>query len=223
MKRIASAVAAVLAATSLVGAAGATPYVDRFVAIAVHGDVSTVTSTGATRTLTFDRGKLTAVTDTSLTLQRADGQSVTLARTSSTRTRGVGTLKPGRFALVVSSDGTATRVDLGRLSSAHAVLPGSGLVRNAVHADVSVRFRNAKTRVLAVDKGRVATRSESALTITRADGQTVTVSISANARVRYGWRGVRSIARLKPNAWVSVVSEGGTARSITSTAAALAR
>jgi hypothetical protein len=223
MKRIALALLTLVAATSLVAAAGATPYVDRFVATAVHGDVTSITATGAKRSLTFDRGKVTAVSDTSITLQRADGQAVTLTRSTATRVRGRVALAVGRVALVVSSNGAATRIDVGSLGRAYAVLPGSGLVRDTVHSDVVVKFGNGNTRTLAVDKGRITARTESSLTIARADGQSVTVSIAPNARVVFGWRGARSIARLRTNAWVSVVSEGGKALSINSTAAALRR
>lgn len=64
-------------------------------------------------TYTLDRGTVTAVSPTSITLARPDGQSVTETLTSQTRYRGVtseAAIRTGRPALVVSEDGSALRV-----------------------------------------------------------------------------------------------------------------
>jgi hypothetical protein len=101
--------------------------------------------------------------------------------------------------------------------------PGVGLVNDAVHADMAVRLRAGTGRTLAVDKGRVTARTGTSLTVLRADGQTVTVALATNARVTYGWRGARTINRLRRNAFVTVVSENGKALSIAASAAAFRR
>jgi hypothetical protein len=49
------------------------------------------------------------------------------------------------------------------------------------------------------------------------------VALAANARVTYGWRGLRSINRLRRNAFVTVVSENGKALSIAASPAAFRR
>jgi hypothetical protein len=67
----------------------------------------------------------------------------------------------------------------------------------------------------------VTSRTSTSLTLRRADGQSVTVAMAANARVTYGWRGLRSVNRLRRNAFVTVVSENGKALSISTSAAAL--
>lgn len=221
MKRITLIVLTAVLGSLLVGAsATAAPLVvDRLLTTAVHGDVAIVDRDGSAASLTFDRGKLTAVSETSLSIQRADGQSVTLTRTAATRLRLNGALNVNRNVLVVSREGTAIRVDVGGFMA--GVRPGAGLVDRGVHADVAVRTRAGTTRTLNVDKGRVTSRTSTSLTLLRADGQSVTVAIAANARVTYGWRGLRSVNRLRRNAFVTVVSENGKALSISASAAAL--
>lgn len=65
---------------------------------------------GAWVTLTFDRGKVTAASASSITLLRPDGRSTTIALSASTRYRGVTSasgLVTGRPAVVISEGGTA--------------------------------------------------------------------------------------------------------------------
>jgi hypothetical protein len=65
------------------------------------------------QTVTFDRGKVSTVTQDSITLARPDGQSVTLKLADSTRYHGVTgwpALKTQKGAIVISRDGTATQV-----------------------------------------------------------------------------------------------------------------
>ena len=64
-------------------------------------------------TLVLDRGKVTAVSSTAITLQRPDGQSVTLQITSATHFNGVASeaaVRTGVAATVISDNGTARRV-----------------------------------------------------------------------------------------------------------------
>lgn len=64
-------------------------------------------------TYDMDRGKVTAVNATSITLARPDGQSVTEAIDSNTKFKGVASaagIQTGRSALVVSENGTAVRI-----------------------------------------------------------------------------------------------------------------
>jgi hypothetical protein len=223
LRRIALMALTAVVGSLLVGAsATAAPYVvERFLTTAVHGDVAVVKRDGSTASLTFDRGRLTAVSETSLSVQRADGQAVTLTRTAATRVRVNGGLNVNRNVLVVSREGTAIRVDVGSFMA--GVRPGVGLVNDGVHADVAVRLRAGTTRTLAVDKGRVTARTSTSLTVLRADGQTVTMALPTNARVTFGWRGLRTINRLRRNVFVTVVSESGKALSISASAAAFRR
>jgi hypothetical protein len=61
-------------------------------------------------TLTLDRGKVSAVSPTSITLARPDGQSVTEAITSKTKYRGVTSeagIQLNKSAIVLSENGSA--------------------------------------------------------------------------------------------------------------------
>ena len=67
-------------------------------------------------TYELDRGKVTAVSPTSITLARPDGQTVTEAIDSATKFKGVSSeagIQTGRSALVLSENGTAVRVRQG--------------------------------------------------------------------------------------------------------------
>jgi hypothetical protein len=68
---------------------------------------------GEWETYTLDRGKVTAVSPTSITLARPDGTSVTDAINSATKFRGVTSesgVTVGKAAGALSSNGTALRV-----------------------------------------------------------------------------------------------------------------
>jgi hypothetical protein len=65
------------------------------------------------QTFTFDRGKVSAVSATSITVARPDGQSATLAITPTTKFRGVTSwqqVTTAKGAIVVSENGTATQI-----------------------------------------------------------------------------------------------------------------
>jgi len=77
---------------------------------AVHGDVIVKDKAGQFVTVTFDRGKVTSHSDSSITVERPDGPSVTLHLDGSTRYRGITSatdIQDGKGAIVVSKDGTA--------------------------------------------------------------------------------------------------------------------
>jgi len=81
---------------------------------AIHGDVIVRGQSGnGFENVTFDRGQVTAVSASSITVKRPDGQSVTKAIDANTKFRGVqsaGDVKTGKPALVVSKGNTATVV-----------------------------------------------------------------------------------------------------------------
>ena len=77
-----------------------------------HGDLSVRTKDGF-RTVTFDRGKVTAASDTSVTVLRPDGVSVTKTIDASTKFKGISSasdIKTGKGAIVVSDGDTALAV-----------------------------------------------------------------------------------------------------------------
>jgi len=79
---------------------------------AIHGDLLVRDENGSTRTVTFDRGKVTAISATSITIERPDGVSVTKNLTDQTVFTGTprDQLQPGAGVIVVSSGDTAERV-----------------------------------------------------------------------------------------------------------------
>ncbi len=88
------------------------PAASRFVGIGksriVHADVNVVFADGSQSQTTWDRGQVTALTATSLTLHRADGQNVTLNVQVGARITGHLVVNGG--ADVLSRGGTAFRI-----------------------------------------------------------------------------------------------------------------
>ena len=79
---------------------------------AIHGDLLVLGENGATRTVTFDRGKITAINAGSISIKRPDDVSVTKTLTDQTVFNGTprDKLQVGTAAVVVSSGDTAERV-----------------------------------------------------------------------------------------------------------------
>jgi len=74
---------------------------------ALHGAV-TATANGAVQALVFQRGEVTAVSDTSITLKSSDGFVGTYGRTAATRSSGAALVKGGQaFVLARASDKVA--------------------------------------------------------------------------------------------------------------------
>src|SRR5918999_3007041 len=79
---------------------------------AIHGDLLVRGENGTTRTVTFDRGKITAISAGSITIERPDGVSVSKDLTDQTAFNGTprDQLQGGMGVVVVSSGDTAERV-----------------------------------------------------------------------------------------------------------------
>jgi hypothetical protein len=79
---------------------------------AIHGDLLVRAEDGSTRTVAFDRGKVTAISGGSITIARPDGVSVSKGLTDQTVFNGTprDQLQPGAPVVVVSSGDTAERV-----------------------------------------------------------------------------------------------------------------
>jgi hypothetical protein len=73
-----------------------------------HLQVSFVRADGSTHTASLDRGQVTAASTTSLTIKRADGQSITFTLGANVRINGH--LAAGGKAVVISRDGAVVRV-----------------------------------------------------------------------------------------------------------------
>src|SRR5579884_689058 len=79
---------------------------------AIHGDLLVRGKDGSTHTVTFDRGKVTSVSTSSITIQRPDGVSVTDDVNAQTVFNGLpeDQLSTGTPAIVVADGHTATHV-----------------------------------------------------------------------------------------------------------------
>ena len=141
----------------------------------IHGSVITSVN-GAYVTYTLDAGQVTSASASAITLKRADGQSVTLTITANTiwgnhhaAPKDYSKLQ-GHNIVVFSQNGAAIQV--GR---------GNGVLKNAVHLDVTVT-RNGKTREVQIDRGSMLSASATQISVKRADGVTVTEPVAAKAR-----------------------------------------
>jgi hypothetical protein len=74
----------------------------------VHGDLVVRGKQGAFEKVTIDKGTVVSVSDSSLTVKRPDGVSVTVKLTPDTKRSGE--VKAGDRVMVLSRDGTALRV-----------------------------------------------------------------------------------------------------------------
>jgi hypothetical protein len=142
----------------------------------VHGSIITSVN-GAYVTYTLDAGQVSALSATSITLMRLDKQQVTLAITEHTVWGGKQHHAPkdlakaqGRHVVVFSQNGAAIQIGL-----------GSGILKNAVHLDVTV-IRNGMSREIQIDRGSVQSVSATQISVKRADGVTVTEPVAAQAR-----------------------------------------
>jgi len=79
---------------------------------AIHGDLLVRSKDGSTHTVTFDRGKVSAISSSSITVQRPDGVSVTDDLNDQTVFNGIprDQLQTGTQAIVVADGHTATHV-----------------------------------------------------------------------------------------------------------------
>jgi hypothetical protein len=79
---------------------------------AIHGDLLVRSKDGSTHTVTFDRGKVSSISASSITIQRPDGVSVTDDLTDQTVFNGIprDQLQTGTPAIVVAEGHTATHV-----------------------------------------------------------------------------------------------------------------
>jgi hypothetical protein len=164
----------------------------------VHTEVSLIKANGTVNSFVVDRGKVTAETASSVTLARKDGVSVTLGLNADTKVRG--DIQVDKGAIVFSRGGTAFAVLAPRaakgapfrfghangmgLGQRLALLKGRKGLMGAVHADVKFIKADGSTVSFSFDRGSVTAASDTSVTIKRADGPSVTKSISADTKLR---------------------------------------
>jgi hypothetical protein len=163
----------------------------------VHTEVSLVKADGTTNSFVVDRGQVTVESDTSVTLKRKDGVSVTLGLNGDTKVRG--DIQVDKGAVVFSRGGTAFAVLAPRSAQAApltlrerieslrgrlAGLKAKKGLMGAVHADVKLIKADGSSNAFSFDRGQVTAASDTSVTVKRADGPSITKSISADTKLR---------------------------------------
>ena len=185
----------------------------------VHAEISLIKANGTTNSFVVDRGKVAAESETSVTLQRKDGVSVTLGLSADTKVRG--DIQVDKGAIVFSRGGTAFAVFAPRAAKAAPLRFGGGKgkglgerlvllkakegLMGAVHADVELIKADGSTVSSSFDRGSVTAASDTSVTLKRADGPSVTKSISADTKLR---------GKLAVGGKAAVFSKGGAATAI---------
>lgn len=162
----------------------------------VHTEISLIKEDGSKDAFVVDRGKVTAESASSVTLERKDGKSVTLGLNADTKIRG--DIQVDKGAIVFSRGGTAFAVLAPRGEKAAPLRLGGGEglgqhmqrgkmkkgLFGAVHADVNVTKADGSIDAFSFDRGEVTAASSTSVTIKRADGPSVTKTISADTKLR---------------------------------------
>lgn len=160
----------------------------RLLAGAYHVEATWKLMDGGTRATIADRGRLTAVGDGTVTIARLDGETVTAPLSEATCIRKDGQpaqpseLRVGARTVLVQADGSALAVKSGR--PVHGEREGCGLLRGAVHGDLAVAYLNGTTRTFAYDAGRIDSIEGGTISLTRRDGESVSLSYDDRTVVR---------------------------------------
>jgi hypothetical protein len=199
-------VAAALLIGSAVAVAG--PGKKKGLVRGVHAEISLIKADGAADSFVVDRGKVTAESSTSVTLARKDGKSATVGLHANTKIRG--DIHVGKDALVFSRGGMAFAVFAPRSEKGMPLLLAGlpdrvGGFFRAVHADVQAIKADGSNYAFSFDRGQVTVVSGTSITIKRADGPTVTKTISSQTKVR---------GKLVVGGRAAIFSRGGAARAI---------
>jgi Domain of unknown function (DUF5666) len=184
----------------------------------VHA-VGTITYTdGSQQVWNWDRGKITALDSSSITLTRRDKAQVTFAITSSTVVRNDGgsyqlsDLKVGLAATVVSQDGNATIIRNIRGDGAPGGADSSaidGPAAKSVTGTIDALYVDGSTQSFTYDRGRITQVGNGSLTIKRADAQSVTYTYDDSTLVREGKGQVESVSDLTVGEGAMFFSQNG--------------
>jgi hypothetical protein len=158
----------------------------------VHA-VGTVTyKDGTEKSWTWDRGRVTALSTSSLTLTRRDKERVSFAITASTLVRNDGgtyaldDLKVGQAATVISQSGNAVIVRHIRGEGAPSGAEQSaidGPAKASVTGTVDALYKDGSTQSFDYNRGRITALSDGSLTVTRQDKKALTFSVDSTVPV----------------------------------------
>lgn len=179
-------------ATAATAAKGHRPKAPRVLAAAVHADVKAIFADRTTKSETWDKGEVSKISSSSITLKRKDGVSVDLAIDANTKVRARdGKIEVGAHAFAISQNGKALAILVakprGDRDNKHRGRgrPGPGhLAARAVHVDWALVMPDGKALSLSLDKGDVTAASSSSFTLKRKDGESVNLSIDSSTKVR---------------------------------------
>jgi len=153
---------------------------------AIHADINVLFVDGSTKDYNLDRGKVTAVDSSSLTIQRPDGQSITSTLSSDTWFPH-GLPQVGDKLGVLSYNGAALRVNVW-LKQSDIAAQAQDHVRafaKAVHADITLLMKDGSSKSMTADRGKIAALDANAgtMSVDRPDKQTVSFSVSKDTEV----------------------------------------
>jgi hypothetical protein len=185
---------------------------------AVHAAGSLSDKSGIPISVTWDRGRIASLSDTSLTLTRRDKMQVSFAITADTTVRNDGStyhlsdLRTGLVATVVSQSGNAVVIRNIRGEGAPSGADQSvfeGPAGKAITGSVSTLYADGSKQDFDYNRGRIQTVGNGSLTIMRADHQSVTLSYDANTLVREQGGTIGSVDDLKAGEAAMFFSQSG--------------
>jgi hypothetical protein len=184
----------------------------------VHAVGTLADKSGNPISVTWDRGRITALSDTSITLTRRDKAQVSLAITSGTTVRNDGAtynlsdLKTGLVATVVSQDGNAVVIRNIRGDGAPSGADQSvfeGPAAKAITGSVDAQSYDGTHQQFDYNRGRIQSIGNGQLTVMRADRQSVTLGYDSNTLVRERGGKIGSVDDLKVGEAAMFFSQGG--------------
>jgi len=184
----------------------------------VHAVGSLSDKSGNPISVNWDRGRITSLSDTSITLTRRDKAQVSFTITSGTTVRndgstyGLSDLKTGLVATVVSQSGSAVVIRNIRGEGAPSGADQSafeGPAAKAITGTVAALYYDGTTQNFDYNRGRVQSVGNGSLTIMRADHQSVTFTYDANTLVREQDGTIGSVDDLKAGEGAMFFSQNG--------------
>jgi Domain of unknown function (DUF5666) len=185
---------------------------------AVHAAGSLSDKGGNPISVNWDRGRITSLSDTSITLTRRDKAQVSFTITSGTTVRndggtyGLSDLKTGLVATVVSQSGNAVVIRNIRGEGAPSGADQSafeGPAAKAITGAVTALYADGSNQNFDYNRGRIQSVGNGSLAIMRADHQSVTFSYDANTLVREPDGTIGSVDDLKVGEGAMFFSQNG--------------
>jgi hypothetical protein len=183
----------------------------------VHADANLTNKDGSQVAVNWDRGQITALSGSSITLTRRDKAQVSFAITTGTAVRNDGStyqlsdLKTGLVATVVSQTGTAAVIRNIRGDGAPGGADQSefeGPAAHAVTGSIDAQYVDGTHEQFDYNRGRITALGNGSITVKRADGQSVTLSYDSNTLVR-DQGSIESVDDLEVGEGAMFFSQGG--------------